>query len=277
MKAHLTKKELKEHSDTAANMLLTLGMFTKIFDETHDFYNMIKLVDDDVAISVGALLAKLYTMVIGRNVHFNLVDPTELNNDFDDSNPPILEESIEQHSWTLSILQLITIYSCVPNCGINLTREYLRIWHSLQPIKKGDKLILFNLKSSVYNYIPKPTRQLASRTYYNCSCDCRACIEDWSMVDLRKGMEIVMRCDAADMVTKIHDELVRECNFFRTERKTNSRKYMNPDLKTMKKVKNLLIRAWTHCEMPSTIITRAVRIFTQSSGYFYCQSIHDWK
>ncbi|KAJ8670016.1 hypothetical protein QAD02_001275 [Eretmocerus hayati] len=269
--ANLTKIELQDHADTAVGMLVGLSVFTKIFDERHDPRSMKTLMKDQTAISVGALLMQLDIMMGKGPNSFKLIDPTDLDAGYRDHNAIPEYERCQIEGSSLHSLTLMGLFGCIPNIKTGFTRDRLFITHSLQPIKKGDKLIIFNISSSVFNYIPTTTRQFFHQKIYNCPCDCQACTENWCMDDLRRrGVERVVYNQF------VFFGMVNELNLLIEAKKANSRSYINPDKKAVAKVTDLLVRAWKHCEMPSTVITRAVRTFVETVGYFHGESRYDW-
>ncbi|KAJ8670015.1 hypothetical protein QAD02_001274 [Eretmocerus hayati] len=267
MPTDLTEEEIDDHTETAIGILVGLGMLTETFDKSHDFRNMGKLMNDPIAISIGALFMKLSIMTQDKSLHLKLIDPS----DFDRFSREQDENQVGCSSLNLSTL--LSTNGCIPNVSYIYTRDFLCTWHSLQPIKKGDRLIHFDADATIFNYQPKPRRLLELHKSYNSSCDCRACAENWSAEDLRKGLvESVVHPDHYMTVG-----MIGELNYFLAERQSKSATYMNPDMKTMDRVKDLLLRAWQRFALPSTIITRAMRIYWESLRYFYWQSRYDFK
>ncbi|KAJ8670013.1 hypothetical protein QAD02_001272 [Eretmocerus hayati] len=244
-------------------MLACLAKLTEIFDIPHDFHSLKKLGNDDTVVSAGALLLKLSFLVTAKSIGFKLIDPTDLDATLHDDSYMHTNEN-NSNSLALNSSTLMAVKGCIPNIKIDYTRELMCVWHSLQPIKKGDKFIYLDMSSTIYNYIPKSIRQSVSRLFYNCACDCQACTEDWSMFDLEMGMEAVVSKNQSMVI-----QMKNECDFLTAEKKCNPQKYINPDMKALCTAKDLIVRAWEHCDMPSAIITRAVRIFTETSGDFY--------
>ncbi|KAJ8670014.1 hypothetical protein QAD02_001273 [Eretmocerus hayati] len=265
----LTEEEIDDHTETAIGILVGLGTLTETFGISQDFRNMGKLMNDPIAISIGALLMKLSLMTqekIKTSLSYRLIDPT----DFDQIS---LTGRNEIRCSSLNLSTLLATNGCIPNATFSYTREVLCVWHSLQPIKKGDRLIYFDPDATIYNYYPKETRKLAFNGPKNSFCDCRACTEDWSAEDLKKGrVESVIHPDHSMTVG-----MIGELNYFLTQRQSKSAIFMNPDIKTMDKVKDLLLRAWQRFALPSTIITRAVRIYWETLRYFHGQSMYDFK
>ncbi|KAJ8670018.1 hypothetical protein QAD02_001277, partial [Eretmocerus hayati] len=107
---------------------------------------------------------------------FQLVDPTDLMAEGYKTTSGSAEKLL---NLSFDASSLMSMYGCIPNIKAGLTREHLSVWHTLQPIKKGDRLIFFNPASTIYDNVPKSTRQRLFRTYYNCTCDCQACTENW--------------------------------------------------------------------------------------------------
>ncbi|KAJ8670007.1 hypothetical protein QAD02_001266 [Eretmocerus hayati] len=118
-------------------MLVWLGKLSKIFDRGHDFHDMSKLKNDPIAISIGAFLLKLNIMALDRAVTLRLVVPTEFDAYFRKC------ETSEERLYcsTLNLSTIMAVRGCIPNTIFNYTRELLCIWHSIQPIKEGDKTL----------------------------------------------------------------------------------------------------------------------------------------
>ncbi|KAJ8670012.1 hypothetical protein QAD02_001271 [Eretmocerus hayati] len=265
---NLTRKEIKDCAESAVFIMVGLGVLTETFDRSHDFYNMKKLMNDPIAISIGALFLKLIIMTKGKPLTIDLIDPTDLY--------AFLRETINKDEVltcsSLDSLSTMSVRGCIPNAIFIRTRDFLCTWHSIQPIRKGDKIVYLDSDSTIYCNSPKATRLLASRGSPNYPCDCRACKEDWPHEDTREGVEAVAHEDP-----DIKKQMMNELNSYAAENNSISPLYMNPDMKTMTKVKDLLLRAWKHYILPSTTITRAVRAFWETSTYFYGQSIYDYK
>ncbi|KAJ8670019.1 hypothetical protein QAD02_001278 [Eretmocerus hayati] len=201
---------------------------------------------------------------------FQLIDPTNLMAQSYTPGTGVAEKFL---SYAFEASSLLAMHGCIPNVKAGLTREHLSVWHTLQPIKKGDRIIIYNASSTIYDNVPKSTRQRLFQQYHNCACDCRACTENWCF----DGLEPSKVSSNAGSNTEMVEQIVGELNYIDDEIKKNSRKFKNPDIKTVSRVKDLVVKAWKHCELPSPVIIRAVKLYHRMLGWFYGPSESEWK
>ncbi|KAJ8675528.1 hypothetical protein QAD02_011314 [Eretmocerus hayati] len=132
----VVKSEWKRCLDTTIAVLVGLAKFTKILGKTYDFKDMTKLIDDDKAILVGALLLKLNITISTGCPLVRLVDPnrSDINHDESDFRGTL------NHSFPLATLH--TSEGCIPNVDSYRTHGNQFVICALRPIEAGEQVCI---------------------------------------------------------------------------------------------------------------------------------------
>ncbi|KAJ8675553.1 hypothetical protein QAD02_011339 [Eretmocerus hayati] len=231
--------------------------YSKILPKNYDFKEIRKLAKDENAILLGALLLKISIIITSACPNAELVDERAMCKDVRcQCRPPI------NPSYT--ILMLHALIQCIPNCESTRTYNNKNVIFAIEPIKAGTPLILWTRSETVYDNVPRSKRQASVYRYYNCTCECKACEEDWLqyLEDSPKMREIIER----EKQHPIANKLWTDRSFIASDWQMNSHKPGYPDIKLFNRTLDLVKETWKHFEMPSAMVIRAVtlmlRVFT---------------
>ncbi|KAJ8675552.1 hypothetical protein QAD02_011338 [Eretmocerus hayati] len=261
------KRTLKLSVKDTIAQLIGFAKFTDILGKKYDFTEIKKLLKDDTAILVGALLLKLNLILHDSNLWVDLVDP---NNRLESSDDETMEETIMKRlNRSLPLLALHTVRGCIPNVESYATHGNKFITCAIRPIKAGEELIL-NVKSeSVWYKGSTSERQLSYSKMYRCPCNCQACTGNWSEV-VSNTYEFMMRAIKemeSPETTKIANDIVSIV----THWEANCLKSNFPDFEVVSKAMNLVSVVWEHekLPMPSPTIHKSVILLIEIMGIFY--------
>ncbi|KAJ8670006.1 hypothetical protein QAD02_001265 [Eretmocerus hayati] len=231
--------------------LIGLAKYTNLFNSKYNFSDMKRLMKNDTAIFVGALLLKFNIAITSICDKIDLVDPTR--EDYTTVSELTVRDpkmDIMQTNCFLRASTMLHLNGCMPNVDVCLSHDVKFIIYALQPIKKGTKLIRLH-PVSIYNYSPKSKRQARHQMYYNCPCDCQACTENWFESSLGGPF-------FASSGNVFSEELTNEMMSIREDFETNFRKPNYPDIKVVSRAKDLLAKVWIQLDMPSPMTIYAV-------------------
>ncbi|KAJ8669959.1 hypothetical protein QAD02_001218 [Eretmocerus hayati] len=239
--------------------LIGLASNTQIFNQSYSPLNLHDLRKDDVAIFVGALLLKFCTIITSGCYASKLADPEDLD---DYPKEPEYEKcpcGADEDPKTVSIVvtSLMTIIGCFPNVGHCVVEGNKLILFALRPIKEGEKLCSYT-ESSIYECTPKSERQSQHRLFYNSSCDCIACTQNWSAT-LQDNKKLTEICVAEIRNSLIGAQIKREIDAISKQLEACSLSLNHPDFDLLEKAKNLVFKAWTHFHMPSPLIIASTK------------------
>ncbi|KAJ8673528.1 hypothetical protein QAD02_005436 [Eretmocerus hayati] len=161
-----TKMEL--NSCVRCGSLYLIGLAKSILNTSYDIFDIKQLMMDDTAIFIGALLCKLELINKGKIMQVQQYDPS-----------PAMSATVPTNISTL-LTALLTSISCMPNVRFCSTSQNKFVMYALQPIKTGDQLFSSIHLSSIYDNSTKAQRNHIIRSFYRDSCDCEACMEDWT-------------------------------------------------------------------------------------------------
>ncbi|KAJ8675556.1 hypothetical protein QAD02_011342 [Eretmocerus hayati] len=266
------KKDLEWSAKGAIIALAGLAKYTKILGKNYDFTELRKLMKDDMAMAVGALLLKFnITILFSGCPRVGLIDP---NDEQDNLNrrirvSPYGKKSEKQWSYCFPIMILHGINGCIPNVDRYLTYGNKFILCPLQPIKSGDQLILFSKSKSIWGLSKKSDRQSDHISVYGRLCNCQACVEWSKTLDNDKKV-------ANHAVSELHCPTTRKLwqkrNSIISDWKTNILKPNFPDLKMLIRVIDLVSETSKELAMPSVLIMKSVGILAIVSRLFYSPS-----
>ncbi|KAJ8675526.1 hypothetical protein QAD02_011312 [Eretmocerus hayati] len=244
------KTEWQHCIDSTFTVLVGLAKFTKILGKTYDFKDMTKLIKDDKAVLIGALLLR-FNMVLGNGCPIvRLVDPNRSDEDHELNckfGAPC------NHTFPLAALH--TLEGCIPNVELYPSHENQYVVCAIRPIKAGEKLTSYIKSISIWHVHTKLERQARHSETYGCACNCQACIEDWS--DSLHNMTNSM---TLELKTPVGLKLWEERNSIVLDWDANNHKMNFPDSKIVSRAANLVNTAWKEFSMPSAIMLRSVYI-----------------
>ncbi|KAJ8670005.1 hypothetical protein QAD02_001264 [Eretmocerus hayati] len=241
--------------------LIGLAKYTNLFGSVYSFKDIKRLMKNEAAIFVGALLLKFNIAITSICDTIELVDPSK--EDYSTGKELTVLDPYQslQTNCFLRASTMLALNGCMPNTDICISHNIKFVMYALQPIKKGTKLVLFH-SVSIYDYTPKSKRQARHQQYYDCPCDCRACNENWFESDLG-GLFIAPSGNAYSQ--ELDDEMMA----MRLEYETNFQKPNYPDLKIVSRAKDLLAKMWIQLDMPSPMMMHAVPLLmTIIQGFF---------
>ncbi|KAJ8675567.1 hypothetical protein QAD02_011353 [Eretmocerus hayati] len=244
------------------------AMYTKILGKTYVFKDLKKLLKDDTAMIVGALLLKFSVITFVSCTQVHLIDPNDTEN-LHDRDP-----SAELINKAYSVATLHTLSGCFPNVNCCPGHGNKFITHAIRPIKAGDKLIAHFKSESIWSKLStKSSRQADHVNLYGSACSCIACRENWSedFTDNAKARLLAIT-EASGFFTSIQPEIVKlwnESNSILLEWKANSHKPSFPDTKILYRTIDLARSAWLQVSMPSAILTRCVVLLIEVYRIFH--------
>ncbi|KAJ8670029.1 hypothetical protein QAD02_001288 [Eretmocerus hayati] len=262
---NLEKYDFDACLKSAVIALAGLARFTKLFDTSYDYTEIKKLMKNDLAVFVGALLAKYAIIITSRCAQINLFDPDEKSDEMNSGLGtlfPRRENSSPLNS--LSVLGQFTILNCIPNVMKTYTHNNKFIAFALHPIKKGEKLT--SSVACMYQRTPKLVRQAKYQKLYNRPCDCQACTENWFETPGSDGSQGIPVSES-DLPTarEILDET--HAVFYDWDKKGS--KLNHPDIKLLTRASNVVEKAWVHFPPPSPFSVNALIQLMKLSFDFY--------
>ncbi|KAJ8675568.1 hypothetical protein QAD02_011354 [Eretmocerus hayati] len=238
---------LESYASDCLAVLLGLGMFTKVLGKTYAFKDYKKLMKDDKAMLVGALLLKFSVILHSSCLTANLIGP----NDKEDLKKTKVEE---RDSTTTLIATLHASIGCIPNVEYCHAHGNKFITYAIQPIKAGDKLIA-NMKSkSIWDREKKSVRQKLYEAFYGSSCTCLACTEDWSDFDRGNYIDLHISDSTKPKIVKLWTEM----DSILLGWKDISNETNFPDIKILNQTTDFVTKVCNEVSMPSAIVIRSV-------------------
>ncbi|KAJ8670022.1 hypothetical protein QAD02_001281 [Eretmocerus hayati] len=254
------KQELDECIRNASVALMRLAKYSNIFGKKYAFNEAKKLMKNDAAIFVGALLLKFNLVTVSKLTQIYLPDPSGRCND------PNPSESVGL-DLILNPTTLMASLGCVPNVHSCAASGVKVVTYALQPIKKGTKLYLYQ-PGTIYDGVPKLTRQARFFKNYNSQCVCEACTKNWSdILDDSNKLAVMNLSKSGPAVAKeFHDKIDAITAEFKA---ISDQKPNQPDIKLVRRIRELVSQIWEHFSLPAPVVTRAVKLMTQINVKFY--------
>ncbi|KAJ8670023.1 hypothetical protein QAD02_001282 [Eretmocerus hayati] len=220
-----------------------LGLVKPVLKVTYDPSDIKKLMKDETAVFMGALLLKL------QAIHINRSKMAKQWN-------PVPDGSGEDPAISSTVLtSRLTPISCTPNVGHCPTSNNKFFMYAIEPIKVGDQLFSSIADSSIYCNATKPERQFIHSAYYKSFCDCRACTDNWDRILYPAKAPSIHSAKAA-----ILDELTAEFNEIKKKSRIHSFRRMGLiDSQLIDSARKLMIRAWEHFPMPSRFTFEVIK------------------
>ncbi|KAJ8670028.1 hypothetical protein QAD02_001287 [Eretmocerus hayati] len=248
--------ELDRVMRDATLSLIGLAKHSKIFDSVIiDYGDLKNLMNNNIAILVGATLLKICLLINTKCSAVNFRDP-------DDRKDFILDEMTNDcenctSNYFFQFRTLLTTNACIPNVFVCLGHENKSIMFSIQPIKAGDKLS--TSMGSVYDKSPDDERRGDYQRFYNRLCPCPACEGNWmtKMFDGPKPMSMV-----SEKIPK-SKEIYEEIRSIEAIMRENYHKATHPDMKVVIRTKNLVLQAWECLSWPSPLLILAGKLMIE--------------
>ncbi|KAJ8675820.1 hypothetical protein QAD02_011606 [Eretmocerus hayati] len=150
------------------------SVFEKIF-ESSDF-NVKKLLNNNDILFMGALLLKFCVVADFHGF------PNRRKPHCQREGNPCKSIGCGWISWSLDLKSSLLIRrTCIPNAIRCMMKSNQMILYSILPIKKGAQI--FGSILNIFDGATKIQRQQVYEQQYGSPCDCRACTENWPVVD----------------------------------------------------------------------------------------------
>ncbi|KAJ8682884.1 hypothetical protein QAD02_018676 [Eretmocerus hayati] len=254
LRGGLYPHELEEYSKVSSLIVVLLAKHSSILGNRYEYHQIEKLMKNEEAITLGALLLKTSKIVV-----LNCQGVWGYN-DLCRNNPGggmCTSECCGKKAYMAPSMSLIPL-SCCPNVSRGVMNDDRGITFTLSPIKKGDQL--FSSIYSVYKLAPKAQRQKVYRKRYGRDCECQACENDWTEADFLTERTIESFMSESKMMEKFNAA------------KTSRAMKRNSDIGTLLQMKELVQEAWKYYALPSDILINSVKAFLEMVDIIYCKS-----
>ncbi|KAJ8674904.1 hypothetical protein QAD02_010690 [Eretmocerus hayati] len=249
--------------------------FSQVFETPHDFEDVKKLRKNKTALFVTSFLFRASCASHDKCFHTHLFEPSKQIIDSCDKsienfvNPTegLGDRDEDFLNVTLALASSLITIGCVPNVDKCITFANKVVFYVLRPIKAGSQIIYGGkMDSSFYELAAKSSRQSAHQKFYNCPCECEACINDWS--EILPTMTGVFKVPLP--LRRSEDECLIEMEAIMDEWIANAHKQNYPNFKQISKTRDVMVKAWKCIPMPSLAI-----IYIISSARILFQSFYD--
>ncbi|KAJ8670046.1 hypothetical protein QAD02_001305 [Eretmocerus hayati] len=215
-----------------------------MFGRSYDYDEIEELMMNDAAVFAGAFIFKFCWVLTTRLSSVRLFDPSE---------PDLEKRTNVTPSETIKSLGYLFPLSCIPNSRM-IGAGNRQLMYALSLIKKGT--VLTTSVASIYESIPKSKRQAIIFDFYNRTCQCPACTENW----------LESRPDDKSFQASIDEDLKKfdhtpELNSLFKKIAAKAEKSNNSiDMKFLTRIKLLVEKSWDHFCLPSYPLVRATTI-----------------
>ncbi|KAJ8675574.1 hypothetical protein QAD02_011360 [Eretmocerus hayati] len=239
-----------------------LAMYTKILGKTYSIKNLKKLIKNDKAILLSALLLKIAILINSFCPLVQLVDPNEA--DYSNFKNAVKRE--DPYNKTLAITSLHAISGCIPNVHCCAGHGNRFIACAITPIKAGDKIIDNSRSGSIWTLVRTCDRQ-SHKNLYGFPCECQACTGSWS--DYFYEYEKFKTVTIFEMSNPDIMNLWDERDSILSEWKANCHKPSFPDIKMLSRTINLVTTVSRKVSLPSLLLLRSVLLLVKMLEAFH--------
>ncbi|KAJ8670025.1 hypothetical protein QAD02_001284 [Eretmocerus hayati] len=233
-----------------------IGLAKPVLNVKYDPFDLKELMKDETAIFMGALLCKFSMIDSTRTKVVKLTDPAFKYDDLAD----------EPHVRSIIMTSGLTSLSCTPNAKHCLTFDNKVIMYAIAPIKQGTQIFSSPHSSSVYSVV-ESVRQFFHKSFYQKTCDCRACIDNWD--ELLKNPDKVSSTSGAK--SEILKELKAELDSIKEtlECHPSFSQFGIVESHFIDRIRGLVVNTWKHFPMPSHITKFSVKFLIEIFEKFF--------
>ncbi|KAJ8670024.1 hypothetical protein QAD02_001283 [Eretmocerus hayati] len=249
---HFPKAEL-DNNIVRLSCLDLIVLAKSVLKVAYDPYDLKKLIKDETAVFMAALICKFWMIDCSRTKVAELFDPIP---NISSDNPMVR---------TLTMTSELTSISCMPNICHCPTFDNKIIMYAIEPIKAGSQLFSSPHSASVYS-TPKPRRQFFYKSFYEVPCNCRACKNNWDELLNNPAKDPPM----CQVKREINQKLCQDMCLIRNDLEAHPFYKLNVvDQQFMIRVRKLLVDAWKDFDMPSQMIFYATKFVMEIYNDFF--------